>query len=80
MAALGTGFDCASKKEISEVLDIGVKQSRIIYANPTKVVSHLRYAASVNVDLLTFDNEMELYKIQEIHPKARQDYLKIIIY
>lgn len=34
LAALGTGFDCASKQEIEQVLNIGVDPSRIIYAQP----------------------------------------------
>lgn len=37
LAALGTGFDCASKQEIEQVLNVGVDPSRIIYAQP---VSH----------------------------------------
>ena len=41
-AALGGGFDCASKHEIATVLDLGVDPSRIIYANTCKQISHLR--------------------------------------
>jgi len=36
LADLGTGFDCASKAEIDQVLKLGIPQSRIIYANPCK--------------------------------------------
>lgn len=42
LAALGTGFDCASKGEINKVLDLGVPPSRIIFAHPAKPKSHLR--------------------------------------
>ncbi|OCH83545.1 hypothetical protein OBBRIDRAFT_840446 [Obba rivulosa] len=35
LAALGTGFDCASNGEISQVLRLGVDPSRIIYAHPS---------------------------------------------
>ena len=42
LAALGTGFDCASKQEIVTILDLGVDPSRIIYANPCKQNSHIR--------------------------------------
>ncbi|KAK5016459.1 Ornithine decarboxylase, partial [Cryomyces antarcticus] len=31
LAGLGTGFDCASKAEIEQVLNMGVDPSRIIY-------------------------------------------------
>ncbi|XP_064120042.1 ornithine decarboxylase 1-like [Macrobrachium nipponense] len=70
LAALGTGFDCASKAEIQKVLNLGVDQSRIIYAHPCKPASHLRHAAKVKVPLMTFDNETELYKVQAYYPDA----------
>ena len=56
--------------EISRVLDCGVAASRIIYANPTKYSSHLRYARDVGVSLLTADCAEELLKIQAIYPEA----------
>ena len=60
IASMGLGFDCASKKEIQTVLALDVEPSRIIYAHPTKPASHLRYAATVDVPLMTFDNNAEL--------------------
>lgn len=71
LAALGTGFDCASREEIRKVLSLGVHPSRIVYANPTKKQSHLKYAAAVGVDLMTFDNEYELYKVKDLYPNAK---------
>lgn len=71
LAALGTGFDCASKTEINKVLSLGVDPNRIIYANPAKLKSHIRYAASQGVDLMTFDNECELHKVKNFFPNAR---------
>lgn len=68
---LGLGFDCASKGEIAQVLKHGVSPSRIIYANPCKQKSFLKYAAKHGVDLMTFDNEAELLKIKELYPSAR---------
>ncbi|NP_001158445.1 ornithine decarboxylase 1 [Saccoglossus kowalevskii] len=70
LAALGTGFDCASKSEIKEITDMGVSPSRIVYANPCKPNSHLKFAAQRKVSLMTFDNEMELQKIRKIYPDA----------
>ncbi|KAJ4427701.1 hypothetical protein ANN_25353 [Periplaneta americana] len=70
LAALGTGFDCASKGEIKKILDLGVIPSRIIYANPAKPASHIRYAANCGVDTMTFDNECELHKIKSLFPTA----------
>lgn len=71
LADLGASFDCASKGEIQKVLNQGVSTSRIIYANPCKQASFLRYAAKHTVSLMTFDNEAELYKIKGICPSAK---------
>ncbi|KAF8210069.1 ornithine decarboxylase [Mycena galopus ATCC 62051] len=72
LAALGTGFDCASNGEISQVLAIGgVDPDRIIFANPCKALSFVRNAAKMRVDTMTFDNADELYKIARAHPGAR---------
>ena len=45
------------------VLDLGVSPEMIIYANPCKQVSHLRYACKRGVATMTFDNEVELHKV-----------------
>ncbi|XP_034248101.1 ornithine decarboxylase 2-like [Thrips palmi] len=71
LAALGAGFDCATKGEIEEVLSLGVDPSRIIFAHPAKPATHIRYAAGCGVNLATFDNEEELYKIRALHPKCK---------
>ena len=71
LAALGTGFDCASHGEISQVLAVGnVDPSRIIFANPCKATSFIRHSARAGVDKMTFDNMDELSKIARAHPKA----------
>jgi len=41
---LGASFDCASKGEIKQVLDLGGKPESIIFANPIKFPEDLRYA------------------------------------
>lgn len=71
MAQLGTGFDCASKNEIKRILDLGVHSDRIIYANPAKQFSHLRFAQMNGVAKMTFDNDDELKKIKSIYPAAK---------
>ncbi|KAL1776773.1 antizyme inhibitor 2-like [Sigmodon hispidus] len=71
LAALGTGFDCASQGELEQVLGLGVAPSRIIFANPCKAASHIQYAARCGVQLLTFDSEEELTKVARHHPGAR---------
>jgi len=77
LAALGTGFDCASKAEIEQILRLGVSPSRIIYAQPCKTKSYIRYAAKEGVRQMTFDNADELYKIKEIFPDAEL-FLRIL--
>jgi ornithine decarboxylase len=71
LASLGVNFDCASKTEIQQILGSGISPSRIIYANPTKMKSHITYAKSSGVDLMTFDNIFELEKIGEHFPNSR---------
>lgn len=71
LAKLGTSFDCASKGEIELVLGQGVSPDKIIYANPCKQLSHIKYAASSGVKMMTFDSEEELTKVAQCHPTAR---------
>lgn len=70
LAALGTGFDCASKGEIEQILSMGTSPERIIYAQPCKTNSYVRYVKSVGVKQMTFDNADELYKIAKLFPGA----------
>lgn len=71
LAHLGANFDCASKTEIQTVLGCGYSPDRIIYANPCKMVSHIEYAKSSGVEMMTFDNSQELVKIAQCYPKAK---------
>ncbi|XP_056637572.1 ornithine decarboxylase-like [Diorhabda sublineata] len=70
LAAIGVGFDCASKEEIRKIISLGVPPERIIFANPAKINSHIQYAAKTGVKVMTFDNESELYKVKKFHPAA----------
>jgi ornithine decarboxylase len=70
LASNGVNFDCASRTEMHEVLQLGVDSSRIVYANPCKQPSHARYAAAQGVQLLVFDSESELHKIAACHPRS----------
>ncbi|NWQ60768.1 AZIN2 inhibitor, partial [Neopipo cinnamomea] len=71
LAELGAGFACANKAEITRVQGIGVPADRIFYSSPCKQVAHIRYAAKHGVQLMTFDNEVELSKVARSHPRAR---------
>jgi ornithine decarboxylase len=73
LALLGSGFDCASRGEISMVLELLSKDTiteRVIFANPVKIDAHLSYARSVDVDTVTVDSKEELIKIGHLHPTA----------
>ncbi|NXS93927.1 AZIN2 inhibitor, partial [Jacana jacana] len=71
LAELGAGFACTNKAEISRVQSIGVPAEKIFYSSPCKQVAHIKYAASQSVQLMTFDNEVELSKVARSHPRAR---------
>lgn len=71
LASLGVNFDCASEQEIRTVIEITQDPTRIIFANPCKMSSQIRYARANDVDLMTFDCEEELYKIKLYHPYAK---------
>lgn len=77
LAAMGTGFDCASKTEIEQVLNMGIDPQRIIYAQPCKTNSYLRYTRSAGVKQMTFDNADELCKIAKLFPDAEL-FLRIV--
>lgn len=57
--------------EIQLVQGLGVPAERVIYANPCKQVSQIKYAASNGVQMMTFDSEIELMKVARAHPKAK---------
>ncbi|KAF6107600.1 antizyme inhibitor 2 [Phyllostomus discolor] len=71
LAELGLGFSCANKTEMELVQRIGVPASKIIYAHPCKQIAQIKYAAKHGVQLLSFDNEMELAKVVKSHPSAK---------
>ncbi|KAI8467817.1 MAG: pyridoxal-dependent decarboxylase [Monoraphidium minutum] len=68
LAALGAGFDCASKAELEAVLALGVPPERVIFAHPCKRPADLRFAAGAGVQLTTFDTEGELGKVAAAYP------------
>ncbi|XP_061116106.1 ornithine decarboxylase 1-like [Conger conger] len=71
LATLGTGFDCASKTEIQLVQSLGVDPSRIIYANPCKQMSHMKYASAHGVQMMTFDSVGELMKVAHCYENPK---------
>ena len=61
------------------MLTLGAKPDQIIFANPCKQSSHIRYARDNNVKLLVFDNEEELFKIKKDFPDAKFVLIKCLL-
>lgn len=57
--------------EMQTMLALDVKPHQIIFANPCKQMTHLKYAVDHGIDLMTFDNERELRKIKDLAPNSR---------
>uniref|UniRef100_A0A673A2E8 ornithine decarboxylase n=1 Tax=Sphaeramia orbicularis TaxID=375764 RepID=A0A673A2E8_9TELE len=71
LCTLGTGFDCASKGEIEQALSLGAAPEKIIFAHTAKIQSHIKYAFTHGVEMMTFDSEEELLKISNCHTRAK---------
>ncbi|XP_047370254.1 ornithine decarboxylase 1-like [Vespa velutina] len=71
LAAMNANFDCASKQEVQQVMQLNISPDRIIFANPTKYPSHIKFAKSVGVEKMTVDGKCELYKIKKLFPEAK---------
>ena len=73
MVLTGTHWRSCSgaQAEMRRVLALGVSAERIVYANPCKQLSMLRYARAQGVHMLTFDNADELRKIRDVYPEAK---------
>jgi len=71
LSCLGTYFDCASENEIKSVIEYTNDPDKIIFANPCKMSSQIKYARANDVDMMTFDCEEELYKIKLYHPYSK---------
>lgn len=71
LADLGVKFACANKAEIKKALDLGVGADCILFSNPCKQKTHIKYATQQGVTLMTFDSIGELNKIKSTCPSAR---------
>jgi len=64
------GFDCASAKEIHNVIGLGVEATRILFAHPCKKRIDMQIAHSSGVATTVFDNKYELEKIKRFYPSS----------
>lgn len=67
----GCGFDCASSDEIKRVRAVGALPSDIIFANPCKSRTDIRFAAKQDVKYATFDTVDELKKLYDEHDEIK---------
>uniref|UniRef100_A0A0K0EJD3 ornithine decarboxylase n=1 Tax=Strongyloides stercoralis TaxID=6248 RepID=A0A0K0EJD3_STRER len=71
LSLLGTGFDCASKGEIEDVVKNDLASNdNIIYANPCKTKNFIIHARNCGIKMMTFDHEEELIKIASVYRDA----------
>ena len=68
---LGASFDVASAAEMKQVLSLGASPAKIIFANTIKSAEDIEFARKRRVNLMTFDNEPELYKLAKHYPGAQ---------
>lgn len=67
---LGCGFDCASNNEVTKALEMGASPDELIYANPCKTPSMIKFARSQNVKRFTCDSELDLQKLKTHYPDS----------
>lgn len=59
------------QQEIQLVMKMGVPSDRIIYANPCKTISHIKYAKTFGVNRTTVDHKDEIQKLKETYPDTK---------
>jgi len=72
LQSLGVNFDCATSAEMDLVVNqLNHPADKVIYSNPCKLPSHIRFASDCGVRLTIIDNKDEILKIKRNHPTAQ---------
>lgn len=73
MYANGVNFDCASKRELDAIKDLGGKDTaiRVIYANPCKSIRDLVAAAALGSPQTVVDSVEEVIKLDKVNYKGK---------
>lgn len=72
LQSLGCDFDCATSSEMDLVVNkLGHSADRVVFSNPCKLESHIRFARSVGVSTTIIDNQDEIVKIKHNYPGAK---------
>ena len=56
------------------LIDLGANPVKIIYGNPCKQSSHIRFPASVGIKRIEFDSFLELKKLKKNYPESEYVY------
>ncbi len=79
LAAIGAGFDVASKGEIMAAVAAGANpRSDLIFADTVKDPRQIAYAAGIGLDDFTFDNSSEITQIARHAPGANV-HLRLVV-
>lgn len=71
LLGMGTGFDCASIREIKQILSYGATPNRILFAHTRKPAQDIRAAYQLGVRKMTFDSIEELEKMVAMAPESQ---------
>lgn len=71
LAHCGIGFDCATIREIKQVLSENVSPNKIIYAHPVKHVENLKECKSLGINFTVVDSVEEVRKIKQYNPEMK---------
>ncbi|WP_019529155.1 type III PLP-dependent enzyme [Dasania marina] len=67
----GVRFEIASKKELEQLIEIGVNPKEAFYSNPIKSPEHLQFAVDNGVEWYVVDCIDELNKVYQAKPDAK---------
>jgi ornithine decarboxylase len=71
LQSLGCNFDCATKAELDLVVNqLGHSGEKVVFSNPCKLESHIRFAESVGVRRTIIDNMDEILKVKTLFADA----------
>lgn len=65
LAQYGSGFDCASLREVREVRALSTPQIPIIFAHPCKIIDEIGAVQNLDVDTTVIDSPEEVVKLKK---------------
>ena len=71
LAAYDSDFMVLSRRQILDVLAVGVHPSRLLYVNAIAPEDELAFTAAHGIYRITIDDSNDLDRVARIHPKAK---------